>query len=425
MRVIVFAGPSLSGDVGVAYPDIDFRPPARQGDVYRAVADGADAIGIVDGYFEGVPSVWHKEILFALHRGVRVFGAASMGALRAAEMDAFGMVGIGAIYDAYRDGALEDDDEVAVLHGPAEAGWPSVTVPMVNVRATLGGAAEAGAVDAAEADAVIARAKAIHYKDRTWRHVLEGRPVLADWVAENGVDLKRRDAVALLDAIRDGQAQDDAPEPPLFAWTFAFSRAARAWDRQAGDGDAPPGDDLVVATELVLRPSRYLKLRDKARLRRLAVSPVAARPDMAALRERLDRCRRELGLFTREALDEWVRETGLDERALQRLMEGDAMLVAAEVDAGTLVAHLAAEMKFSGDYRLMKAFADARRGRTLLAHPVPPPPALVSWFAKKFDTPDDYIEMWEEDFGYEDRKTIYRNLAEHYLYCRLIEDEAE
>ena len=73
----------------------------------------------------------------------------------------------------------------------------------------------------------------------------------------------------------------------------------------------------------------------------------------------------------------------------------------------------------------VKAFADARRGRTLPAHPVPPPPALVSWFAKKFDTPDDYIEMWEEDFGYEDRKTIYRNLAEHYLYCRLIEDEAE
>ena len=75
---------------------------------------------IVDGYFDTVPSVWHKEILVAMQRGVHVFGASSMGALRAAELHPFGMVGIGQVYEWYRDGTIDADDEVAVAHGPAE-----------------------------------------------------------------------------------------------------------------------------------------------------------------------------------------------------------------------------------------------------------------------------------------------------------------
>src|SRR5688572_32760283 len=53
--------------------------------------------------------------------GVRVFGAASMGALRAAELQPFGMIGVGQVFQAYRRGHLTDDDEVAVAHGPARS----------------------------------------------------------------------------------------------------------------------------------------------------------------------------------------------------------------------------------------------------------------------------------------------------------------
>ena len=131
MTVIVFAGPSLPPADRDSFPDVEFRAPVGQGDVWRAIEDGPSAIGIIDGYFEGVPSVWHKEILLALSKGIPVAGAASMGALRAAELDTYGMTGIGAIYEAYRDGVYEDDDEVAVLHGPAETGHVAVTVPTV------------------------------------------------------------------------------------------------------------------------------------------------------------------------------------------------------------------------------------------------------------------------------------------------------
>ena len=123
--------------------DIDWRPPIRQGELYRAALDRPAVIGVIDGYFEVTPTVWHKEILWAMAQGIHVYGAASIGALRAAELDTFGMKGIGRIYEDFRDGVLEDDDEVAVLHGPEELGYPPLTDAMVNIRATLAEASSA------------------------------------------------------------------------------------------------------------------------------------------------------------------------------------------------------------------------------------------------------------------------------------------
>ena len=80
-ETVIFAGPSRGTWALRADASVSVHPPAQQGDVYRAVVAGARTIGLVDGYFEGVPAVWHKEILFALSEGVHVLGAASMGAL--------------------------------------------------------------------------------------------------------------------------------------------------------------------------------------------------------------------------------------------------------------------------------------------------------------------------------------------------------
>jgi hypothetical protein len=106
MTAHVFIGPTLAAEEARAiWPDAVYMPPVRQGDVYRVVTRlRPDAIGIVDGYFAHVPSVWHKEILYALAEGIPVYGSASMGALRAAELAQFGMVGVGAIFEAYRTG---------------------------------------------------------------------------------------------------------------------------------------------------------------------------------------------------------------------------------------------------------------------------------------------------------------------------------
>ena len=108
-------------------------PPARQGDVWRALRLRPRAIALIDGVFEAQPSVWHREILDALDAGVPVLGGASMGALRAAELCGLGMKGAGRIFRWYRDGIVIDDAEVALLHAGAEHAWRALTVPQVNV----------------------------------------------------------------------------------------------------------------------------------------------------------------------------------------------------------------------------------------------------------------------------------------------------
>src|SRR5262249_10679056 len=115
VTIIVFTGPTLPPAEAAKILDATYRPPAAIGDVYRAAQQRPWAIGIIDGFFESIPSVWHKEVLWALAQGIHVYGAASMGALRAAELAAFGMTGVGMIFEAYRDGIIEEHDEVAGL----------------------------------------------------------------------------------------------------------------------------------------------------------------------------------------------------------------------------------------------------------------------------------------------------------------------
>jgi hypothetical protein len=246
MRAIIFAGPSLPPPRRPDDACFDWRPPVRQGELYRAALAHPATIGVIDGYFEVVPTVWHKEILWAMAQGIHVFGAASIGALRAAELDSFGMRGVGAIYQAYRDGVLEDDDEVAVLHGPEELGYPPLTEAMVNIRATLEVAERRGILPPEIAGHLSATAKALFYKERTYDAILRaadaaGVPAapLRDytaWLPQGRVDQKRLDAEAMLQTIRAHLA---AGAPPLrvgyeLAETVAWQAARRRVQETAG-----------------------------------------------------------------------------------------------------------------------------------------------------------------------------------------------
>lgn len=126
MRPVVFAGPSIHGIAG-QFAGLDLRGPAACGDILDAVGQGIKVIGLIDGLYGDCAAVWHKEILYALSAGVTVFGAASMGALRAAECAAFGMIGIGHVFEDYRDGRRFSDADVAVNHAPRELGYSPLT----------------------------------------------------------------------------------------------------------------------------------------------------------------------------------------------------------------------------------------------------------------------------------------------------------
>lgn len=244
MTICIFTGPSLPAEVGRQELDADFLPPAAQGDVYRAARDRPLAIGIIDGYFERVPSVSHKEILWAMAHGVHVFGAASMGALRAAELALFGMEGVGEIYGMYTRHELEADDEVAVAHALPEEGYRPLSEALVNIRATLRGAETAGVISAVTRERLVEMARGTFYPDRCY-------PLLLRRALEEGfdagqiealranlpharIDQKRLDAIALLRVLRDRFSAGGEPKQVHYrfettdAWEGIRERAMRA-----------------------------------------------------------------------------------------------------------------------------------------------------------------------------------------------------
>jgi len=235
VTAIVFLGPTLAIAQARAQFDAVYLPPAAQGDVYQASLEAPTAIGLIDGYFESTPAVWHKEILFALSRGIHVFGAASMGALRAAELHEFGMEGVGAIFEGYRSGLLEADDEVAVAHATAENGYRVASEALVNVRATLRAAELAGIVGSSLARDLIDIAKSQFYPDRSYPWLLRRARelgldaselrALADFLPRNSINQKQLDAQQLLSVMKQQQAACTEPKRVRFhfeitdAWT--------------------------------------------------------------------------------------------------------------------------------------------------------------------------------------------------------------
>jgi hypothetical protein len=219
-KPVIFVGPTLTVDEARTILDATYPGPAVQGDVHRAIAAGVPMIGLIDGLWGSQATTWHCELRHAMARGVRCYGAGSLGALRAAELQGFGMVGVGTVYEAFRSGALEDDDEVAVAHAGAEEGWRALSAPMVDLRATVAAAVRADVIDAARADKIIRAAKARHFADRIWPHTLPR------------VSVKAHDARAMLVRMREDLAQDapwaaPAAWEPTDAWVEAWERDTR------------------------------------------------------------------------------------------------------------------------------------------------------------------------------------------------------
>ena len=203
--IVAFLGPSLPAGEARG---VQVWPPARQGDVWRALELRPRAIALIDGLFESQPSVWHQEILDALDAGTAVIGGASMGALRAAELHTLGMKGAGRIFRWYRDGEGIDDSDVALLHGGAADGYRPLTVPLVNVRWSA-----ERQLPRREAKAVVEASAKIFYQDRTWPRVQQLVPArFRERFAL--LDLKAEDAREVLRIARRAAARPPRPRDP-------------------------------------------------------------------------------------------------------------------------------------------------------------------------------------------------------------------
>lgn len=204
-RITVFLGPSLDKKEAEQILSASYLPPAKRGDLLAAARDGATVICLIDGVFHQESAVAHREILSALKQGIRVIGASSMGALRAAEMDTLGMEGIGEIYRMYKNGELVSDDEVALIFDPVTGA--ALSEPLINIRFTLKKARENGIIDTPAHDELLTAARSVFYPQRTYSRIAAVardnlnsgmRERFISWVRTEHCDQKRTDAIAAL-----------------------------------------------------------------------------------------------------------------------------------------------------------------------------------------------------------------------------------
>lgn len=237
-------------------------PPIAGGDVLRLPLESGDVVGIIDGYFHHVPAVRHKELLHILAHGVRVVGGASIGALRAAELDVFGMEGVGQIYADFRDGVIDGDDEVALMHAPSDAGYRPHSVPLVDVRATLAAAEDAGVCDRNTRLTLIDALSSLSYAKRTYAHMIAiGHKLglrtcdvtaVESFIERYAVNQKRADALLVVQSI-----MHDAPDcaaPAVGAFELNETIFLYSWRLESNRSQVHiDGEDVDVSDLAALR----------------------------------------------------------------------------------------------------------------------------------------------------------------------------
>lgn len=210
-RAVIFTGNSISHEDARKILRANYQPPVRRFQLEEFVQKGYKVIGIIDGIFFDRAAVGHREILSALDAGVKVIGGASMGALRASELDTHGMIGVGKVYEWYRDGVIESDDEVAVSTNPDT--FEPISVPLVNIRETLKAALASGLLNKEEHSGLLQLAIDTYYPDRSYLGLVkegakrelipeEKKKIILDFCASNEVDVKREDAILVLETVK-------------------------------------------------------------------------------------------------------------------------------------------------------------------------------------------------------------------------------
>jgi hypothetical protein len=420
--------------------------PAAEGDVCRVTRQRPQAIGIIDGYFQSVPTVRHKEILWAMSRGIHVFGSASIGALRAAELAAFGMDGVGTIFELYRDGVLEDDDEVAIAHGPAEVGFRAASEAMVNIRQTLRKAERLDIISTELRKALEKIAKELFYPDRSYPMLVrcaseKGLPEaklarLQRWLPNGQVNQKREDALAMLRLMRRRLAK--GLEPKRVSYCFEHTVMWESARRQSGDLrfdlNAQPSVAALgpLLDELRLEGDHY-RQHSLMALERFFAIQEAERAGMTVSNKGKRRTeivfRRERGLVDAAQVEQWMNDNDLNDYQFDALMMDEARV--RWVHQGAQFASLSClpeQLRLSGDYPRLVARAVAK-DRLLESLGLKNPclkdadlteNQLLHWYFEELlrrPVPGD-PSSYARDLGFASPDAFRRALLKEYLYRR-------
>lgn len=445
MTIHVFLGPTLRrAEAREILPDAKFLPPVSQGDVLRSAARRPTAIGIVDGRFHDVPAVWHKEIMWAICRGIPVYGSASMGALRAAELAPFGMRGVGEIFEAYHRGVLNDDDEVAVAHAGPEDGYRPVNEAMVNIRATLAGAVRGGVLPEGTAAELERLAKRRHYLGRGYPQLLldgerAGLPAdelaaLRAWLPENRVNQKALDAREMLRIMAERDGHDWPPVTYTFEHTSYFEQSRQTAGEHSGaaasgpleERDPAAVDVLEILDELRLDPPRYRAAWERAALRAVVDAAHPTPPDNLA--RAAARFRRDRGLTGTEETRAWLEANDLNVERFGALVGIEERVREAIEELGELMPLAVADLlRVDGAYGPLVRRVIAKR-ELLSANGLDRPAAAdettiareLRWYFDLIGEPaPESLENHWRPLGFTDQRDFLRAVRREYHYRAL------
>ena len=271
--VLVFAGPSLDKKTKLKYSQFEYRPPALQGDIANAAELSTHThFVIIDGFYKSVPSIWHKEIIYALENGKIVLGTASLGAIRAAEMERYGMIGKGKIYQWFKNGDITRDPDVAVGHGSAEEDFQSFTVPIVNIKSTL--EASNNHYKESEVENVLQLARSIFFERRTIKTLCKAleasdiifkENVLED-LKYHYIDQKQKDANETLQWLTTHNITLPKKVESVnwtIYWNTMITNDTYTQSHQSGLDNTK---QAALAFQLINDPESYISLRDQAKV---------------------------------------------------------------------------------------------------------------------------------------------------------------
>jgi hypothetical protein len=243
-KVLVYTGPSLDRETILeAIPEAIIRGPIKQSDLISDLLElDPTHILIIEGTFHHTLSVWQKEIMYAMqYPGVKaIYGAGSMGALRAADLADYGMIGCGHVFNWYYEGVLFDESEVsASYYQRPDGSYATSTITLVNIRVGLAKMLEAEMLSLEQAQHAFEYARSIHWTERTVLSLSDGfrtmgLGTLLIYLEKN--DIKRLDALSLIWSFRNLQPGpiERPPQPsdlsPFFRAQFERDRCVRIGD---------------------------------------------------------------------------------------------------------------------------------------------------------------------------------------------------
>lgn len=210
MSIIIYTGLSLSFEDAKKMLDAEYLPPVKRGDIYDLLEkrDDIEIIGIIDGVFHQSPAVAHKEILEALKQNITVVGGSSMGALRACELYPFGMIGVGNIFEDYKNGVIESDDDVAVSLNPET--YEQMSESWINMKYNFEFAVEDNIITQSQCNELLKIAKDTYYPKRSFNYVIKKSSLndnekteLINYIHSKQFDIKNQDAKKVIEYIKN------------------------------------------------------------------------------------------------------------------------------------------------------------------------------------------------------------------------------